>query len=432
MTLSFPRQMTPAMQAAAAAGAAAAMVNLGRPRQPSLQRALQALRADDVSWTGAELERDIAQAAAELYSDGVQPRAIAIPTADSYLRVLAEVGVRTPASEAARYATRAMSEGVGGLNTATIGNTAGAGLVGFDNLVDNFALALTSSVVLRGLPDISVVPVSTATGSLPAETGIATTGAAAENSALSSTDPAISGLAYTLRKIAAYRVLSNELFHDVDNRQVWLQRTLSRDIGLAADVAYLEGSGAGVNVTGVRNYGGLTTSSWVAAANGSTPGSDDLINMLGDIYRANAAPTAFIMAPRTWTNILKLKGSTGTYLFPPDAIFAAPVAPGGYTYPRLAGNLWGVPVYLTTTIPVTETRGSSSVASHIIVGDFSRAVVPYRPVVEVSRLTAADAISLRLSADALFANDQTALLATMRTTLLLTQPLAFSVASGLL
>ena len=185
-------------------------VNLARERVPSIRRALGYLPSQ--SWRGAELERDLSQAAAEMFGGGpAHPGTVTIPTDDVYLSVLREVGVRTPGSEAATYAARAMSEGVGGLNSVTIGNTAGSVLVGFDDVLDSYALALTSSVVLRKLPDISTVPVTTVTGSIPAETAIATTAAIAEAGANSATDPSISGLPYTLRKIAAYRVLSSEL-----------------------------------------------------------------------------------------------------------------------------------------------------------------------------------------------------------------------------
>ena len=64
------------------------------------------------------------------------------------------------------------------------------------------------------------------------------------------------------------------------------------------------------------------------------------------------------MSPRTWAGITKLKASgSGEYLFLGEQGLTNPVGP----------SIWGVPTYTTSQLSVTETQGSSSVASSVYV-----------------------------------------------------------------
>ena len=113
---------------------------------------------------------------------------------------------------------------------------------------DNFALTLSSSIVLRGIRNVQIVGVKTRTGILPAETALATTAFVAESGTQTSTDPTYttgSGIPYALRKASAFRTLSDEFYNDLTDPGTFLQRSLSRDVALAFDLAALEGSGAG-------------------------------------------------------------------------------------------------------------------------------------------------------------------------------------------
>lgn len=409
---------------------AAANVNLNRPVRPHLGRAIRALARG--SWKGAELERDISQATAALVpwngaredgDDDAPARALTLPTSiDAYRMVLEEASIKTTGSELSRLAVRALGEGSSALGSVT---SAGS-LVPIQFLTDQFVLSLTSAIVLRQMPEVQVVPVTSNIVELPRESAAAPGAAYAENSAITPNDPTFALQEFQIKKQARLQLFGNELLND-SNPAIngVINRMLARDVALLQDSQYLEGSGSGANVRGIRNYSGLTTSSWVAATNGSAPGGDDLIGMVFDIYTANANPSAFVMHPRTLKNIIKLKDAQGRYLFTSYASWGGPrmqSVPGSdLTYPSKAvGDLNGIPVYLSTQVLITETQGTSSAASHIIYGDFNRCFILERQAVDIF-----------LSEHYAMNADQTAVRVTARSTVALTQPTAFAVATGI-
>ncbi len=414
-------------------------VNLDRHRRPSLRRAIRAIGSG--SWSRAELERDISQATLALYGtpgeDAFGGSAVHLPASvPAYLRVLEELDVRTDGSAAAAYATRALAEGTPSITASGTG-----GLVGFQTLSDSFALALTANVVVKRMPEVEVIPVVTKSGILPTESAIATTTAVAENTVVSSSDPTFAPAAWSLSKLIALRTLSSEVFDDMADPDAWLNRILSRDIALLQDSQILEGSGAGANITGIRNRSGLTTSSWTAGANGSTPAADDLVKMVFDIYLANATPTGWIMAPRTLQNIALLKDSSLRPIFTADSLFADRNG-GGAMYPRCAGSLLGLPVYVTTTVPTNETQGTSNAATHIFCGDFSQLKIVERAAVTIQSAFSDPSLrapgletvrlDLRRSNQALLSTDQELVTAGLRTSVAIGQPKAFSVSTGII
>ncbi len=415
-----------------AGGAPAANINLNRPHKPSLARGIRAVYRGN--WKGAELERDLSQATAAIFpfrmngggdegDEDDSAKAFTVPLgADAYREVLEETGIKTPAGELGKYAIRALGEG-----TSSVGSVTSAGpLVAPQYLTDRFALALTNAVVLRQMPEVEVIPVNKQIIELPRESAAAAASAGTENSTVSANDPTLALQEFVVRKQIRLQLVSNEAIQDADPSITAIINTmLARDVGLFQDSQYLEGSGAGVNVKGIRNYSGLTTSSWVAATNGSTPGADDLLAMLFDIYGANAVPTALVMNPRTYKKILQLKDAQGRYIFTTMAnwggpIMAPPQGPNVYPGP-FVGNLNGVPVYMSNAIPVTETQGSSNAATHIIYGDFRKCFILER-----------QAIDLFVSEHFAMNADQVAIRGAARSTVALTQPTAFSVATGVI
>lgn len=416
------------------AGGTVSNVNLNRPHKPSLPRGIRAIYRGN--WKGAELERDLSQATQELFpfqtngarDDGDEDenagaKALTVPLGpEAYRTVLEETGIKTPASEFGKYAVRALGEG-----TSSVGTVTSAGpLVAPQYLTDRFALALTNAVVLRQMPEVVTIPVNKQIIELPRESVAAVAVAGTENSAVTPTDPTLVLQEFVVRKQIRLQLVSNESIMDADpSITAIINEMLSRDVGLLQDSQYLEGSGAGVNVKGIRNYAGLTTSSWVAATNGSTPGADDILGLLFDIYGANAVPTALVMNPRTYRKLLQLKDAQGRYIFSNQANWGGPIfAPpsGSNVFPgSFVGNLNGIPVYMSNSIPVTETQGSSNAATHILYGDFRKCFILER-----------QAIDLFVSEHYAMNADQTAIRGLARSTVALTQPTAFSVATGII
>ena len=424
------------------AGTGAPMVNLNRPVRPSITRAIRAMKRG--SWRGAELERDLGQATEGIFfGTGVRASGwnqdgsgrdeddntgdgFKLPSSPlSYFQVLEETGIRTPATDGGafhQYAARALGEGTSAVTSVT---TAGP-LVPVQYLTDQWVLALTSSIALRNMPEVQVVPVSSNIVELPRESAAAAAAGYAENSTITPNDPTLALQEFQLKKQARLQLFGNELLAD-SNPAIdrIIMQMLARDVALFQDSEYLEGSGSGVHIKGIRNYSSLTTSSWTAATNGSTPGGDDLVKLPYDIFKANGRPTAFVMHPRTLQNIALLKDAQGRYIFTDMSVWGGPqiqVTKDGFTYPSAAvGKLLGYPVYLSTQILVNETQGSSSAASHIIYGDFSKCLILERQAVDIFT-------SPHYAMNA----DQTAIRVTARSTVALTQPTAFAVATGII
>lgn len=432
-------------QRPAAPAQPAVNVNRNRPHRPSITRVVRALGMQ--SWKGAELERDICQATADIYAvkdsgddDRTPGYGTEIPSSfDAYANVLEQAEIRTPASAQPGFkefvsrnldriygmqeaAVKALAEG-----TPTASTSGAGAITPIQYLTDQFVLALTSAIVLKNMPEVLTVPVTGPTLELPRESAAASAAVYAENSTITPNDTTLALQEFPIRKLARLQLFSNELLADSNPAiDAVVNRMLARDYALLADTQYLDGAGTGSNIKGIRNYSGLTTSSWTAATNGSTPAADDLINMVFDIYGANANPTAFVMHPRTFKNIVKLKDASGRYLFTSYATWGGPrmqSIPGtNMTYPSKAvGDLNGIPVYLSTQILTNETQGSSNVATHIIYGDFNRCLILER-----------QSINLFMSQHYAMNADQTAIRVTGRTTVALTQPTAFAVATGII
>lgn len=417
-----------------------------RAYRPSMTRLVRALGAQ--SWKGAELERDVCQATSDIYGSAVKGDdddrmpgfGAEVPASfDAYANVLEQAEIRTPASAQPGFkefvsasldriygvqdsAVKALAEG-----TPTATTTGAGAITPIQFLTDQFVLALTSAIVLKNMPEVLTVPVSGPTLELPRESAAAAASALAENATITPNDATLTLQEFPVRKLARLQLFSNELLADSNPAiDAVVNRMLARDYALLADAQYLDGSGAGVNIKGIRNYSGLTTSSWVAATNGSTPAADDLINMVFDIYGANANPTAFVMHPRSFKNIVKLKDASGRYLFTSYATWGGPrmqsIPGSNLMYPSKAvGDLNGIPVYLSTQILTNETQGSSVTATHIIYGDFNRCLILER-----------QSVNLFMSQHYAMNADQTAIRVTGRTTVALTQPTAFAVATGII
>lgn len=397
-------------------------VNLGRPQQFSLSRTITALRSG--SWVGAELERDVVQATASVLRDSPDKNAVVVPwTAMAFRHVVEQAAIRGAEFPAIRT----------GANEAS--TAAGLALVPPQYLQDQFTLSLQGPVAFRNAPGVDVIPVTSNSIFFPRETVMPTGAAYAEAATITESDPTFAQQNIIIKKQASLNQFSNELLADATPAyEQYLARSLSRSLALLQDLQYLEGSGSGANITGLGSYSGLTTG-YAAATNGdsyaASTAADNLINL---VYLARAAgwePNAWIMHPRTMQSLSKVKDSNGRYLLESvGGNFGAPVMvpnagalPTAATYvpPVWKAMLLGYPVLFSNQIPINETQGTSSAASHLYLGDFNFARVLER-----------SAIELAVSEHILFTTDQTAVRVASRTAIVLTQPAAFIKQGGII
>src|SRR5262249_24807059 len=136
-----------------------------------------------------------------------------------------------------------------------------------------------------------------------------------------------------------------------------------------------EGSGTAPEIRGLKNVAGIGTVS--LGVNGATPTNfDPFADALGTLETANTEGGAIVMHPRTWQTLSKIKEVSGS---------AKPVLQdnAGSVSQGLQRSIYGVPVYLTSQLSITETQGTATTASSAYVYTPSQVVVVRRSDVSV-------------------------------------------------
>ena len=189
----------------------------------------------------------------------------------------------------------------------------------------------------------------------------------AEGSAIAADQPAMDQVTLNARSWALITRVSRELLDDGQNTDAVLRQVFARTAALALDRAILFGTGAANQPLGIANTPGIQLLSM--GTNGSAiTGYAKILDAVAALELANAGNiTAMVHSPRTARAINGLVNTLGDPMEPPV---------------RLAG----VPMLATTSCSVTETQGTSTNASSIILGDFSEVFVGLRTSLQISVL----------------------------------------------
>jgi HK97 family phage major capsid protein len=334
------------------------------------------------------------------------------------LTVLREIG-ETKSADAVDHAIKAMTEVV----TYTAGSgTAGGFFVPPQFLQEQFAYALSPHNALRrALGPGGVIPVVGHDIRLPRESSRAGASQQSEAGTLSSADATLSQQSITIEKQYAMRRWSSELGADSDPAfSVFLNKSVLRDLEIQQDIQWLRGTGSSPQIYGLVNYSGLTTSSAavVAATNGASLTFDDVMDAGYDLDAVGANADFAIGHPRNINVLRKKKDTNGRYLMSFDG------TPRGF---GMANNPGGpdailadfLPFYKTTNLVITQTVGSSTDCTTIIVGDSSQVFILERQGVE-----------LMLSPHVYFTTDELAVRATARSAVAILQPTAVTLLTG--
>ena len=225
---------------------------------------------------------------------------------------------------------------------------------------------------------------------IPTWTTDTTSAWTAEGDAIVSTDAAASSITATVRKLAALQAVSNEAISDSNPSLLdAVSAGLVRSVGLSFDLGFFEGSGVAPEIRGLKNVVGITLDSSLGV-DGSVPANlDTIAGAIGTLLSANSGDPVIAMHPRTWGTLLKLKdlaaGSNKPLLS--DATASAP------------RQIFGRPVYLSSQLSITETKGANADCSSIYVFDPASLVAVIREDVRVevdrSRLFNSDQSELR-------------------------------------
>jgi HK97 family phage major capsid protein len=224
-----------------------------------------------------------------------------------------------------------------------------------------------ASVVLQANP--RVVQMDNDAMELPRLGTSATVYAVGEAQSMTESSPAYERVRLSARKYAVRSIGSTEWFEDTntEGRRI-LQMDQERQLAAKIDRECLEGAGAGSSpLLGLRNIAGITqTEADAGSGNGGLPGLVDILDAMDRLERDNASPSAIFMHPRTWATFRKLDDLQERLQLQPDPTQEA------------SRRLFGLPVYVSSQISITETYGSNNDTSYIIVADMSQVVVGVR------------------------------------------------------
>lgn len=205
---------------------------------------------------------------------------------------------------------------------------------------------------------------------IPKQTGGATAYWVSENSAITASDLAAGQLALTPKTVAAMVKLSNRLLR-MSNPSVeaMIRNDIALRLALEVDRAALRGSGALGEPIGVGQTTGINTVT--IGTDGGAPTFDYLYDMQYELQNDNAfrGNMGYIFHPATRRRLIKQKvaqystDSGGEYILQP-AVSDAQLT-----------SWMGFPYKMTTQVPITLTKGSSTNCTEIYFGNWSELII---------------------------------------------------------
>lgn len=215
-----------------------------------------------------------------------------------------------------------------------------------------------------------------------------------ENAAVAESDPTFGTVLMTARSLAVMCKVSRELLEDSVNIEAALTNALAQALALELDRVALLGSGTAPEPTGIANTANILSQSM--GTNGAALTSYGTLNTaLSSLAAFNVTPTAAVMAPRSYFAMAGLIDTTNQPLMKP-------------------WSLTDLPLLKTSQIPITQTQGTSTDCSTIIVGDFTKLIIGVRQGIRIELLKERYAENL-----------QYAFVAHMRADIAVQQPKAF-------
>ena len=296
---------------------------------------------------------------------------------------------------------KVMTEGTG---------TAGGFLVAPEFSTEMIEMLRATSVV-RGLGP-RIYDLKGDTLNITRQTGATTAYWVGEVAAKTPSDATLGQLKLVLKEVCGLTEISNNLLEDASPAaDTLIKNDLVKQLQLAEDLAYLQGTG-GVQPLGIR-WDPATPGTTLGAGNGATITADDALDAMYAVEAANGKYTAWVMHPRTKNTLRKLKDANGQYIYTMGSIVD-----------KVPDSLFGIPVVLTTQIPITLTYGTSAaVCSYVVLADWGEYCIGQKAGATI-KVAASD-----VAGDA-FEHDETWVRATLRVDGAMRQPAAFFMVGG--
>lgn len=239
--------------------------------------------------------------------------------------------------------------------------TSGSFLIPAEITTDIIELLRAKSVI-RAL-GATVYPIKGDTLQIPRVTGGATAYWIADSSVSSdytASEGSFGDVELVLREVAGVTKVKNTLLEDASPAvDKIVMDDLTKVLGLAEDLAYIQGTG-GTQPLGIFRDPDVLTGT-LGSGNGGSPNFDDLQNAGYAIENANGSYDSWILNPRAKNTLRQKKDGVGNYLYHIGG------ASRDLTQ-REPDNILGYKAGITTQVPNNLTVGSSSDCSYIILG----------------------------------------------------------------
>lgn len=224
---------------------------------------------------------------------------------------------------------------------------------------DEFANAIIEGLKEDGVMRRLATTINTSSGTLkiPSAGDDAVATWTDEKAAYSQTDVSFGQVTLSHHKLGAIIKATEELLNDsAFNIEAYIQRALTRAIGVAEEAAFI--TGTGVDPQDDRPTGVITDATGLLTC--ATPGTikaDDIINLIYDLKAPYRKRAVFMTNDATLAGIRKLKDGNGIYMWQPALTQGQP------------DRLMGYPVETSPEYPVLGATAGTYVP--LLFGDFS-------------------------------------------------------------
>jgi HK97 family phage major capsid protein len=175
------------------------------------------------------------------------------------------------------------------------------------------------------------------------------TAAVAEGASLAESGFRMQEVSNTVKKIGTFIPVTEEQLADVPQVEAIINNRLTLMLQQREEFYLLNGTGAGAEIMGFFNKPGILTQALGADTRvDAVQKAIEKVETAGGLAAQAAIPTAVVMHPTRWGEILRAKDTDGRYIIGDPQSGAA------------AARLWGVPVVVTSAVP----------ANTALVGDF--------------------------------------------------------------
>lgn len=225
----------------------------------------------------------------------------------------------------------------------------------------------------------------------PRQTGVGTAYHVGESVALTESEPSTGDVTLQAKKLATLVKAPNELFRFASvSVEALLRMDMAKVMALKMDNQLIEGVGSSVAPRGLITYTGITSHTSAGtpadAHSGYPLQPEDVYQIIAKVEEQNAVFKSFVMRPLLYSYIYNRRADAvnagdgkGAYLF---NVWREMGLNAGLDREG-TGNLAGYPVFKTTNISKTRTRGSGTTNNtYLLGGDFSDYMIAMSPVVE--------------------------------------------------